>query len=440
MSKKKWLIVLLAAVLCSRNLCAQNDMQKRVMGIDEMFQMADKQSQSIRTYRTGREAAAEAVKAAKAQRLPDISASLSFSYLGNGWLSDRDFKNGINIDMPHFGNNFALEASQVIYTGGAISSGIRLAELNARMAELDWQKNRQEIRFLLIGYYLDLYKLNNQEQVLLKNLELTEQVIGNMEARRREGTVLKNDITRYELQRENLKLQLAKVKDVCKIMNHQLVNTLHLPEGTVIIPDSTLLQQEVSTLAEADWQQMARQNNVGLQQASVATQMSQQQVKLQRSEQLPKVALVAADHLDGPITIEVPTLDNNFNYWYVGVGVKYNLSSLFKNNKKIKEARFHARRAQEEQTLAEEHVDNAVQACYVNFLTAYTDLRTQEKSVELANQNYNVTSNRYLNDLALLTDMLDAGNMKLSADLGLVNARINVIYHYYKMKYITHTL
>lgn len=61
-------------------------------------------------------------------------------------------------------------------------------------------------------------------------------------------------------------------------------------------------------------------------------------------------------------------------------------------------------------------------------------------SVELADQNYNVTSNRYKNDLALLTDMLDASNMKLSADLGLVNARINLIYSYYKMKYITHTL
>ena len=57
--------------------------------------------------------------------------------------------------------------------------------------------------------------------------------------------------------------------------------------------------------------------------------------------------------------------------------------------------------------------------------------------MELANQNYDVTSNRYKNDLALLTDMLDASNMKLSADLGLVNARINVVYSFYKMKYIT---
>ncbi len=429
----------LCAVLCSQGLFAQT-LDRRVLGIDEMFRLADENSQSIQTYKTGREAADEALKAAKSQRLPDIGASLSFSYLGDGYIWDRDFKNGQNIPMPHFGNNFALEAQQVIYAGGAINSSIALAELGQQMAALDWQKNRQEIRFLLTGYYLDLYKLNNQLQVLQKNLDLTEQVIRNMESRRTQGTALKNDITRYELQKETLKLQLAKVQDARKIMNHQLVTTLHLPAGTEIVPDSTLLDKEVKALAENDWQMMASQSNAGLQQAQLAMKMSEQKVKLERSGLLPKIALVAGEHLDGPITIEVPVLDNNFNYWYVGVGIKYNLSSLFKNNRKVRQAKLNARRAQEEYSLAQEQVENGVQANYVNFLTSFTDLRTQEKSVELANQNYNVTSNRYKNDLALLTDMLDASNMKLSADLGLVNARINLIYSYYKMKYITHTL
>lgn len=439
MSKKRRLIVPLCVALCSQGLFAQTS-SKQVLGINDIFRLADENSQSIRTYKTGKEAADEAVKAAKSERLPDIGVSLSFSYLGDGYLWDRDFTNGQNIPIPHFGNNFALEAQQVIYAGGAINSGIALAELGQKMSELDWQKNRQEIRFLLTGYYLDLYKLSNQMQVLQKNLDLTEQVIRNMKVRRTQGTALKNDITRYELQKETLKLQLAKVQDACKIMNHQLVTTLHLPAGTEIIPDPTLLEKEVKALAENDWQQLATQSNVGLQQAQLAVKMNEQKAKLERSELLPKIALVAGEHLDGPITIEVPVLNNNFNYWYVGVGIKYDLSSLFKNNKKVRQAKLNIRKSQEEYTLAQEQVENGVQANYVNFLTSFTDLRTQEKSVELADQNYSVTSNRYKNDLVLLTDMLDASNMKLSADLALVNARINVIYSYYKMKYITHTL
>lgn len=428
--------MLCSAVLCSQYLCAQS----RTMGIEEMFRLADENSKSIQTYRTGKEVADENLKAAKAQRLPDISASLSGSYWGNGKLWDRDFSNATKIDMPHWGNNFALEAQQVVYAGGAISSGIELAELEKQLAEMDWQKNRQDIRFLLVGHYLNLYKLHNQIEVLHKNLELTDQLIANMQARLEEGTALENDITRYELQRETLRLQLAKVEDACKIANHQLVITLHLPEGTVVQPDTTLNDSQIQTMSEANWQELAAQNNLNLQQAETGIKVNRQRVKMERSERLPKISLVAAEHLDGPITIEVPVLDNNFNYWYVGVGVKYNISSLFKNNRKLKAARLNVRKAQETYELAQEQTNHAVQESYVNFLTSFTDLRTQQKSVELADQNYSVTSNRYQNDLALLTDMLDASNMKLSADLGLVNARINVIYNYYKMKYITHTL
>lgn len=428
--------MLCGAVLCSQYLCAQS----RTMGIEEMFRLADENSKSIQTFRTGKEVADENLKAAKAQRLPDISASLSGSYWGNGKLWDRDFSNATKIEMPHWGNNFALEAQLAVYAGGAISSGIELAELEKQLAEMDWQKNRQDIRFLLVGHYLNLYKLNNQIEVLHKNLELTDQIIANMQARLEQGTALQNDITRYELQRETLRLQLAKVEDACKIANHQLVITLHLPEGTVVQPDTTLNDSRIQTLSEANWQELAAQNNLNLQQAETGIKINRQREKLERSERLPKISLMAAEHLDGPITIEVPVLDNNFNYWFVGVGVKYNISSLFKNNRKLKAARLNVRKAQETYELAQEQTNHAVQESYVNFLTSFTDLRTQQKSVELADENYSVTSNRYQNDLALLTDMLDASNIKLSADMGLVNARINVIFNYYKMKYITHTL
>lgn len=429
----------LCAVLCGHGLHAQNT-DRRMLSLDEMFRLADENSSSIKSYYTGKEAAAMAVKTAKAQRLPDISASLSASYLGDGYLWNRDFSNGQTISMPHFGNNFALQASMTVYSGGAINSGIALAELGEQMAALDWQKNRQDIRFILTGYYLNLFKLENQASVIEKNIDLTKIVIKNMEARREQGSALKNDITRYELQLENLKLQLTKVNDAKKIMNHQLVTTLHLPAGTEIVPDTTLLTSDAVAGNENEWQQKASTSNLSLQQSGLNVEMSRQKEKLERSELLPKIAVVAEEHLDGPITIEVPVLDNNFNYWFVGIGVKYNISSLFKSNKKVKQARLQTRQAMEQQTLAREQVENAVQAAYTDYLTSFTELQTQKKKTELARQNYDVTDNRYRNELALLTDMLDASNTRLDAELGLVNARIDVIYNYYKMKYLTHTL
>lgn len=425
-----------ATALCSQGLYAQS----QLMGIDELLRLADAQSKSIQTYRTGTEAAGEALKAAKAQRLPDVNVSLSASYLGNGKIWDRDFGNAMTVDMPHFGNNFAIEAQQVIYAGGAISSGIRQAELGKQLAELDLQKDIQEVRFLLLGHYLNLYKLDNHIKVLQDNIRLTDEVIANMKAKREQGTVLKNDITRYGLQKEQLNLQLTRTRDARTTANFQLVTTLHLPEGTDIKPDTAMLEQKIQTLTENEWQDMARANNILLKQTQTAIRLNEQKVKQERAERLPHISIVAADHLDGPVTIEVPALDNNFNYWYIGVGIKYNLSSLFKNNNRLRQARLNVRQAQENHQLAQEKIKNDVQEGYVNFMTSFTDLRTQEKSVKLADENYSVTDNRYKNDMALLTDMIDASNMKLSADLGLVNARINILYNYYKMKYITHTL
>jgi outer membrane protein len=77
-----------------------------------------------------------------------------------------------------------------------------------------------------------------------------------------------------------------------------------------------------------------------------------------------------------------------------------------------------------------------VQQSYVQYLQTYTELETQQKSVELARQNYEVMNARYLSQLALVTDMVDASNLRLNAELQEVDARINVVYAYYRMKYV----
>ena len=98
------------------------------------------------------------------------------------------------------------------------------------------------------------------------------------------------------------------------------------------------------------------------------------------------------------------------------------------------------RHSQQRQREATEALENAIQAAYTNYLTAFAELNAQQKSVELALQNYRVIQKRYENGLALITDMVDAANVKVDAELALVSARINVIYNYYQLKYVSNTL
>ncbi len=423
-----WLLLFGAATLA--------EAQQQTLTIDQLFKAIEDNNASLRTQKSGVEAADLGIESARSKRLPDVDASLSVSYIGNALLTDRDFSNVHGLSSPHYGNNFSLQAQQVVYAGGAINAGIKLAELGKRQAEVGVRLTRQQVRFVALGQYLDLYKIDNQTQVYEKNIELTRQLIADIKEKQAQGMALKNDITRYELQMESLKLGLTALRNNRSILNHQLCNTLGMTQDVVITPDAYVIDKIYAKDGEEYWQNHGTLNSPLLEQSANAISIAEQNEKLAKSDMLPKVAFVAADNFDGPITFELPPINKNLNVWYVGVGVKYSLSSLFKSNKRIKQAAVETRQAKEAHAVRQEQLNNNVQAAYVQYQQTYVELETQQKSVELARQNYDVMNARYLSQLALVTDMVDASNLRLNAELKEVDARINIVYAYYKMKYV----
>lgn len=437
MRKTIFLIVPLLWVLCI-GVCAQNVEQH--LTIEQMFQLAEQNNTRIKAHTTAAEQAQQEVKVAKSSYLPSVEASLSFSYNGDGTILDRDFSNTFSAPIPDFGNNFVIEVSQVIYAGGAISSAVKLSELKAQIAALDAERNRQEVRFLIVGNYLELCKLNNQLKVFEKHIAQTTIMLDNMRLRHKQGAALQNDITRYELQLQNLNYSNSKLLNTKQILNNQLAVALGLPSTVIIQTDSVIEAPSLDGRVLGVWQDEANRSSLALQMARKGVEMSEQKKRLSNSERLPKVALFAMNNLTGPVTIEIPALDKNFNYWAVGIGVKYSLGNLYKSNKKVKADKLGIKYAQEEARVAQEQIMLGVQAAYINYKDALTLLETKEKSVELATQNYEVVNYRYSNNLVLITELLDASAQKLDAELQAVNARINILYNYYKLHYISGTL
>ena len=412
------------------------DAQQQTLTIDQLFKSIEDNNAALRAQKSGVESADLGIESAKSKRLPDVDASLSVSYIGNVLLTDRDFTDVHGLHSPHFGNNVSLQAQQVVYAGGAINAGIRLAELGKRQAETGVRLTRQQVRFVALGQYLDLYKVDNQIQVYEKNIELTRQLITDIKAKQSQGMALKNDITRYELKMESLKLGLTTLRNNRSILNHQLCNTLGMGQDVRITPDTTVIGKVYARNDEQYWQNQGAMSSPLLEQSANAIHIAEQKEKIAKSDMLPKVAFVAADNFDGPITFELPPINKNLNVWYVGVGVKYSISSLFKSNKRVRQSAVETRQAREEHAVQAEQLNNNVQAAYVQYQQTFVELATQQKSVELARQNYDVMNARYLSQLALVTDMVDASNLRLNAELKEVDARINIVYAYYRMKYV----
>lgn len=422
---------------------------ERKMTVDELFQLVESNSKTLRQEKISVEFAKKGIEAARSARLPELTASASVSMNGDVVMMDRDFTNAHGFAAPRWGNSLALEAQQVVYAGGAIDAGIALATLQHQQAQVGEQQRRQQQRFLALGQYLEIFKLKNHEQVVRQNIDLTQRLINDIKAKHEQGMALKNDVTRYELQMETLRLSLKKLQDQRGILNHQLCNQLGI-DGE-IIPSLTTdpMPEQGSPIrslspkgegSEMSWQNRALTTAPSIQKAEIGQKIASQQLRLAKSEMRPKVAMVAADNFNGPFTYDIPPIDKNFNFWYVGVGVKYPISSLFKQNKKVQQAHIHTRQAEQSYTVAAEQLNNQVQQAYTYYQQAFVELETQQKSVQLAQQNYQVVNDRYLSQLALITDMIDASNIKLDAELKEVDARIGIIFAYYRLKYISGTL
>lgn len=432
MNNQRLLTGLLAATLSGIGVCAFGQ-DTSVTTLEQLFETAERNSLQLRpSFSTEAEAGHE-VNVARAGRLPDISASLSFSYIGDGFTTRRDFSDYQKAPIPHYGNALSLSVNQPLYTGGAITSGIQLAELKLTASRYATELQRDNIRFRITGFYLDIYKYTNLRGVVSQNISQARKVLDEMQARYEQGVALQNDITRYELLVSNLELQLVKIDNTIDILNTNLVSIAGLPDGTVIHPDTTILRRSLPSMGESSWQSEASANSPVIMLARSKVDISRKAEELTRAERLPSIGLQAGWSIDGPILVEVPPINRNLSYWYVGVGLSYNISSLFKTNKSISRNRAATIHATDELAAACQNTELAVRADYIRYLEAYEELNTQLKSVELADRNYSTVSTRYSADMALITDMLDAANSKLDAEQRLVNARINIIYYYYKL-------
>lgn len=436
---QKAIYLLLVFLLISFPISSQTG--SKLITLNELLELADQNNRDLKIYNYKQLISREAIDDEKKNLLPSIDASLSFSYNGNGHVIDRNFSNSIKAEIPSFGNSMIVEASQVIYAGGAIKSAIKKSEINHALTQIETENVKQEIRFLIVGHYLEILKLKNQKRILDQNILQTKTLLEQIISKYNQGTILSNNITRYELQLQSLELALLQVENKIKIANNDLVKIVSLPEGTILeLSFDTLDLQMEGVYNSSVWKNIASEKSPLLNKTALQLEESKLNEKIVNSATRPQVAAFALNNFTGPITIEIPAINKNFSYWAVGIGVKYSIGSLYKSKSKKKMAKLATKLLEEDRIKVKEDLMNSIDDSYINYREVVKIYETQLKNIKLANENYEIVRNRYLNDLVLITEMLDAENSKLEAELNAVNAQINIIFEFYKLKKLTGTL
>ena len=138
-----------------------------------------------------------------------------------------------------------------------------------------------------------------------------------------------------------------------------------------------------------------------------------------------------------PMTSVSPALDGYSNSYQVGLNLSYNIESLFKNKKKVAVNKILIDQAELSKIAVKQQIDADVNSAYKSYHEAIEQRKVSIINEEAAAENYRITELKYKNQLVTLTEIIDASNTKLQAELQTLDDNTNVILNYVRLLRVT---
>ena len=418
---KKYGAALSCLLWVTSSINAQTD--SLFLTVDQLFERGVQYSLQLQADAMKESMAQERMRTARSAQLPELQIGLKGGFVGQPIVWERGLSDPVYPEAPDWSQNYAIDFAQPLYQGGKIRSAIHKADIEKQVAELQTLTDQAEIKLRLLNQYMNLFSLFKQHEVMVRNIEESELRLHDIRRMKKEGLITNNDVLRSEMQLTNDRLFLQET---------ELDILLGQDENLLLKPDTTVLYQAVALQPYDDYIVQAYANDPAMKLLRAQTELARNEIRSAKSFSLPSVSLYASNTLARPISRTLADMYNN--NWNVGVSVSYPLSSLYKNNHKIKESKLMVslRKNEEEQKMQGIRVD--VRSAFLRHREALQRVEALKLSVRQAEENYRIMQNRYLNQLAILTDLLDANSVRLNVELQLVNARTRVIYTYYQLQ------
>ncbi|WP_310589979.1 TolC family protein [Dyadobacter diqingensis] len=167
------------------------------------------------------------------------------------------------------------------------------------------------------------------------------------------------------------------------------------------------------------------------------TELKKLALKGVKSNALPKVVAYAEYGYTYPQILFYPYAASLYGLGQAGVKVSYTLSSLYQNNHKVKAAEISIEKQHLTHSNEEDALKVEVNEAYVRYRESLKRISVSEQNIRQATETYRIVYNTYFNQLALLTDLLDADTQLLQSRFDLTSAQIRAkLEYYYLMKTI----
>lgn len=409
--------------------------QQRALNLKEAIDLSIKNSKQLKGSKARIDVALAQVKEAEENRLPNFNVSSAYLRL-----------NSANIDLKSNSNNSSgngspkisqalygiANLSYPIYSGRRIKYGIESAKYLEEATKLDADNDREAVVLNTINAYTNLYKAGATINVIRESLGSSSQRDTTFSRLEQNGILARNDLLKAELQTFNIELSLLDAENNWRLANINMNLMLGLPENTELAIDTTVFQQTTSIKNIDEYEQLAIQNRKDVQALSFRKKAAGTAIKSAKAEGYPTIALTG-----GYIAAYVPNFITITNAINAGVGIQYNLASLWKSNTRLQQAKAREQEIQANEEQLNDVIRVQVNQDYQNYLFSQKRIDVYQKALQQATENFRITKNKYENSLANVTDLLDADVALTQAKLNLSVSRADAVLAYNKLLHTT---
>lgn len=432
----------MAAAMAAGTLSAGAQQAKKLT-LTEAIEMGLKSSGRMHIATAKTEEAHANLREANERRLPDLKASGSYLRLnspdvnlkvklGSSQNSGQESGGMPKVDQLAYG---MVTATLPVFSGFRIKYGIESAKYLEQASKFDAETDRQEVIQTTIDAFANVYKAKRSVELVKENLQREEARVKDFTNLEKNGLMARNDLLKVQLQKSNVELALLEAESNLKIAAMNLALQLGLPQGTEIQPDTTGMEAMPDAGSVAQWEKIALEQRKDKSALNARIEAAKVGVNAAKGEYWPGLALTG-----GYIGADIPSFLTVANALNVGVGLQYNVSSLWKTGSKVEAAKARLHQAEAMEGIVADQVRLEVTHAYHSYVLSTQKTKVFAQSVEQADENYRITKNKYDNNLATTTDLLDADVAQLQARLNYAFSKADAMVAYKKLQKAAGTL
>ena len=398
----------------------------KTLSLQEAVKLSIKNSKQLQLSKAKIDEAVAATKEATQKRTPDVNVSANYLRLNSANVklagSDSATKSPFNVSQAIYGT---ANISYPLFAGFKIKFGIESAEYLEKATMLDADNDKQEVILNTIAAWVNLYKANITGRLVEENLAQSRQRDTDFANLEKNGLLARNDLLKAQLQTSQFELSLLDAQNAIQLAQVNMNLLLGLPESTKLILDSTSLVQpgEIKTIEE--YEQLASQNRYDVQALGNRKKAADAAIQIAKGDYYPAVGISG-----GYMAADIPKVLTVTNAFNVGIGVKYSLSSLWKTDAKVQQAKAREQQLQANEAMLTDGINLSINRAYEDYFSGLKKIEVLNKDVYQSEENYRISKNKYNNSLLTLTDLLDADVAQLRAKLNLTLAKADVYIAY----------